>query len=212
MSHDQPLAGKRILMFVGDIYEDLELWYPRLRLQEAGARVVVAGHKAGQTYSGKNGYPCVSDAAYHEMREVDFEGLVIPGGFMPDKLRRDPHILQLVRDFAAAGKLVAAICHGGWIPISAKVYQGVRVTGSPGIKDDLVNAGAIWEDQAVVIDRHFVSSRKPDDLPEFCRGILQVMCGNRSIVSLIRGSFRFPGSGPSSLGKGREATQAESPG
>jgi len=99
----------------------------------------------------------------------------LPGGFMPDKLRRDPHVLQIVRDFASEGKLVAAICHGGWIPISAGVYRGVRVTGSPGIKDDLVNAGAIWEDASVVIDRNFVCSRKPDDLPDFCRGILQVM-------------------------------------
>ena len=170
----EPLDGKRILMFVDDIYEDLELWYPKLRLLEAGAAVVVSGPQAQRTYSGKNGYPCVSDATIAEMKAADFDGLVVPGGFMPDKLRRDGVVLQLVRDFAASGKLVAAICHGGWIPISAGVYQGVRVTGSPGIKDDLVNAGAIWDDAAVVVDRHFVSSRKPDDLPDFCRGILQV--------------------------------------
>jgi protease I len=177
MSTDRPLAGKRILTFVGDIYEDLELWYPKLRLIEAGAEVVVAGEKAGAKYEGKNGYPCTSDAAIAEMRAADFHGVVVPGGFMPDKLRRDPHVLELVRGFAASGKLVAAICHGGWIPISAGVYRGVRVTGSPGIKDDLVNAGAIWEDAAVVVDRHFVSSRKPDDLPDFCRAILEVMRG-----------------------------------
>jgi protease I len=171
----EPLAGKRILTFVGDIYEDLELWYPKLRLIEAGAKVVVAGEKAGHKYEGKNGYPCVSDAAIAEMNAADFDGVVVPGGFMPDKLRRDPQVLKLVRDFAAAGKLVAAICHGGWIPISAGVYRGIRVTGSPGIKDDLVNAGATWEDAAVVVDRHFVSSRKPDDLPDFCRAILQVL-------------------------------------
>ena len=173
--NDQPLSGRRILTFVGDIYEDLELWYPKLRLIEAGAEVVVAGEKARHKYAGKNGYPCVSDAAIADMNAADFAGVVVPGGFMPDKLRRDPKVLQLVRDFAAAKKLVAAICHGGWIPISAGVYRGVKVTGSPGIKDDLVNAGAIWEDAPVVIDRHFVSSRKPDDLPEFCRGILQVL-------------------------------------
>jgi protease I len=175
MPSDLPLAGKRILTFVGDIYEDLELWYPKLRLIEAGAAVVVAGQRANEKYAGKNGYPCVSDEAIARMRHTDFHGLVVPGGFMPDKLRRDPDVLQLVRDFADAGKLVAAICHGGWIPISAGVYRGVRVTGSPGIKDDLVNAGAIWEDAPVVIDRHFVSSRKPDDLPDFCRGMLQVL-------------------------------------
>jgi protease I len=170
-----PLSGRRILTFVGDIYEDLELWYPKLRLIEAGAEVVVAGEKARERYSGKNGYPCVAEAAIADMRAADFAGVVVPGGFMPDKLRRDPKVLSLVRDFASANKLVAAICHGGWIPISAGVYRGVRVTGSPGIKDDLVNAGAIWEDAPVVIDRHFVSSRKPDDLPDFCRGILQVL-------------------------------------
>jgi protease I len=175
MPLDQPLSGQRVLMFVGDIYEDLELWYPKLRLIEAGAQVVVAGAEANHTYSGKNGYPCVSDGAIAEVRAGNFHGLVVPGGFMPDKLRRDPQVLQLVRDFAESGKLVAAICHGGWIPISARVYRGVRVTGSPGIKDDLINAGATWEDAPVVIDRHFVSSRKPDDLPDFCRGILQVM-------------------------------------
>ena len=175
MAANLPLSGKRVLILVGDIYEDLELWYPKLRLIEAGAEVVVAGPGGGKIYAGKNGYPCQSDALIAEMKAADFDGLVVPGGFMPDKLRRDPVVLQLVRDFAESNKLVAAICHGGWIPISAKVYEGVRVTGSPGIKDDLVSAGAIWEDSAVVIDRHFVSSRKPDDLPEFCRGMLQVL-------------------------------------
>jgi protease I len=179
MPTERPLAGKRFLIFVDDIYEDLELWYPKLRLIEAGGAVIVAGQKAGQNYEGKNGYPCVADAAIAEVRAADFHGLVIPGGFMPDKLRRDPKVLALVREFAEAEKLVAAICHGGWIAISAGVYRGVRVTGSLGIKDDLVNAGAIWEDAPVVVDRHFVSSRKPADLPDFCRGILSAMAGVR---------------------------------
>ena len=174
---DSPLTCKRILCFVGDIYEDLELWYPKLRLQEAGAEVVLAGPEAGQKYDGKHGYPCVSDAAISEMNSADFDGVICPGGFMPDKLRRDPKVLSLIAEFHAAGKLVAAICHGGWMPISAKVYDGVRVTGSPGIKDDLINAGAVWEDASVVVDRHFVSSRKPDDLPDFCKGMLQVLGG-----------------------------------
>jgi protease I len=172
---DQPLLNQAILMFTGDIYEDMELWYPKYRLQEAGANVVVAGEKGGHTYAGKHGYPNKSDASYHDVKSNDFNGLVVPGGFMPDKLRRDPVVLRLVREFAEAGKLVAAICHGGWIPISAGVYRGVQVTGSPGIKDDLINAGALWSDAPVVIDRHFVSSRKPDDLPEFCRGLLAVL-------------------------------------
>ena len=168
------LTDKHILMFVDDVYEDLELWYPKLRLIEAGARVNVAGRKAAAVYQGKHGYPCASDAAISDLEADDFDGVVIPGGFMPDKLRRDPKVLDLVRRIAGANKLTAAICHGGWIAISAGVYRGVRVTGSLGIKDDLVNAGAIWEDKPVVVDRHFVSSRKPDDLPQFCRGILQV--------------------------------------
>jgi protease I len=174
---DQPLQNKRILILVGDIYEDLELWYPRLRMIEAGAEVVVAGLEAGRKYAGKHSYPCIADAAIADVSAADFDGLIVPGGFMPDQLRRDPQVLSLVRDFDAAGKLIAAVCHGGWIPISAGVYRGVHTTGSPGIKDDLVNAGAIWEDGSVVIDRHFVSSRKPDDLPDFCRAILQVLSG-----------------------------------
>jgi protease I len=182
MTAELPLAGQRFLCFVGDIYEDLELWYPRLRLIEAGAEVVVAGPRAGAAYAGKNGYPCVADAAIAEVRAADFDGLIVPGGFMPDKLRRDPKVLALVGEFASAGKLVAAICHGGWIPISAGVYRGVRVTGSEGIKDDLVNAGAIWEDAAVVVDRHFISSRKPDDLPDFCRAILKFQVERKSPV------------------------------
>lgn len=175
MSENRCLSSHRILSFVGDIYEDLELWYPKLRMIEAGAEVVVAGPQAGVNYDGKNGYPCVSDTAIDDMNAADFTGLLVPGGFMPDKLRRDPKVLQLVRDFHEAGKLVAAICHGGWIPISAGVYKGIQVTGSPGIKDDLINAGAIWNDAAVVIDRNHVSSRRPDDLPEFCRGMIEVL-------------------------------------
>jgi protease I len=165
----------RILIFVGEIYEDLELWYPKLRLIEAGAEVVIAGSKAGEIYRGKNGYPCSADASLTEVRAEDFDGLVVPGGFMPDKLRRDPVVLQIVRDFHASKKLIAAICHGGWIPISAGVYRGVRVTGSPGIKDDLVNAGAVWSDEPAVIDGHFVSSRSPNDLPDFCRASIKVL-------------------------------------
>lgn len=169
------LDGVRILAFVGDIYEDLELWYPKLRMEEAGAHVTLAGPKAGIEYSGKHGYPCLSDAAIADMDFDDFDGVLCPGGFMPDKLRRDSKVLELVHGFHAQKKLVAAICHGGWIPISAKVYDGVRVTGSPGIKDDLINAGAIWEDAPVVVDRHFVSSRKPDDLPQFCKAMIQIL-------------------------------------
>ena len=171
---DMPLVGKNVLILVGDIYEDLELWYPKLRLIEAGASVVVAGPEALVKYAGKNGYPCVSDARIDAMQEVSFDALVVPGGFMPDKLRRDPVVLDLVRAFHLAKKPIAAICHGGWIPISAGVYRGIKVTGSPGIKDDLINAGALFEDSAVVVDGNHVTSRKPDDLPDFCRELIKL--------------------------------------
>jgi len=169
------LEGVRMLVIVGEDYEDLELWYPKLRLEEAGAHVTVAGSIQGRTYAGKHGYPCTSDAAIGDMEAADFQGILLPGGWMPDKLRRDEKVLDLTRECAAHGKLVAAICHGGWIPISAGVYRGVRVTGSPGIKDDLMNAGAIWEDSPVVVDRHFVSSRKPSDLPAFMAAIVELL-------------------------------------
>ena len=175
MSANQQLATIRVLCLVGDSYEDLELWYPKLRIEEASGHVTLAGRQQGHEYTGKHGYPCVSDAAIGDMEADDFHGILIPGGWMPDSLRRDPKVLQLVRDFANHGKLVAAICHGGWIPISAGVYRGIRVTGSPGIQDDLINAGAIWEDAPVVVDRHFVSSRRPSDLPAFGSAILSVL-------------------------------------
>jgi protease I len=193
----------RVLALVGDDYEDLELWYPKLRLEEAGSHVTVAGAMQGRTYSGKHGYPCTSDAAIADMEAADFHGLVVPGGWMPDTLRRDEKVLDLVRDFAAQGKLVAAICHGGWIPISAGVYRGVRVTGSPGIKDDLMNAGAIWEDAPVVVDRHFISSRKPADLPAFMAAIVDFLttavpawAAGRSIVHAPALSGPLVHSGP----------------
>ncbi len=169
------LNGKRYLIFVEAEYEDLELWYPKLRLEEAGAEVLVAGPKAKKTYRGKHGYPCQSDVEISDMNADDFQGVICPGGWAPDKLRRDEKVLDLLRKFTNAGKLVAAICHGGWMPISAGVYEGVTVTGSPGIKDDLINAGAIWEDAEVVVDRQFVSSRRPSDLPAFCAAMLELI-------------------------------------
>ncbi|QDT03005.1 Putative cysteine protease YraA [Rubripirellula lacrimiformis] len=176
MTHNElPIQGQSVLILTGEIYEDLELWYPKLRLEEAGGKVVLAGPDANTHYNGKHGYPCTSDTAIADMRADDFDALVVPGGFMPDKLRRDKAVLDLVRAFDAAKKPIAAICHGGWIPISAGVYKDVRVTGSPGIRDDLVNAGAIYEDASVVVDGHHVTSRRPDDLPDFCRELLALM-------------------------------------
>lgn len=166
----------RYAVLVGDDYEDLELWYPKLRLEEAGHEVVLAGlEKGGTGYRGKHGYPATSDARIEDLRAADLDGIVIPGGWMPDKLRRFDSVKQLVRDLAAAGKLVASICHGPWVVQSAGLARGLRMTSSPGIRDDLVYAGAEWVDAAVVVDGSFVTSRKPADLPEFLRGVLGVI-------------------------------------
>lgn len=165
----------QVLIFIEDAYEDMELMYPLYRLQEAGYQVVIAGPKAGKLYTGKNGYPYTSHAAIADQNSADFAGVICAGGWMPDKLRRDPKVKSLIAEFHRDHKLIAAICHGGWMPISAGVYKGVKVTGSLGIKDDLVNAGGIFEDSPCVVDRHFVSSRKPDDLPEFMIGVLKVL-------------------------------------
>ena len=171
------LRDCRILIFAGSDYEDLELWYPKLRLEEEGVHVTLAAPEVGLTYRGKHGYPCQADATIADMEASDFHGVVCPGGWMPDKLRRDPKVIELLKEFDASEKMVAAVCHGGWMPISANIYRGVRVTGSPGIKDDLINAGATWEDSEVVVDRHHISSRRPSDLPAFCRAMLAFLEG-----------------------------------
>ncbi len=165
---------KTILTFVDDIYEDLELWYPLLRLQEAGFETKIAALEL-KTYTGKHGYPAKSDLLLKNANSHDFAGLLIPGGFMPDKLRRDEKVLSLTREFHQQGKLVAFICHGGWIPISAKILKGKRATGSLGIKDDLENAGAIWVNEPVVIDGNLISSRTPRDLAPFAKAMVDLL-------------------------------------
>ena len=162
---------RSVLALVDEVYEDLELWYPKLRLEEAGWTTRLAG-PARATFTGKHGYPATADLLIAEARSAEFAGLLIPGGFMPDKLRRDPQVLALTREFFTAGKLVAFICHGGWIPISAKILRGRRVTGSLGIKDDLENAGATWVDAPVVVDANLISSRTPRDLAPFAQAMV----------------------------------------
>lgn len=166
--------SKTVLAFVDDIYEDLELWYPKLRLEEAGYKVSVASMNPG-TFKGKHGYPAKSDRLIADARTEDFCGLLIPGGFMPDKLRRIKEVLNLTHDFYKEGKLVAFICHGGWIPVSAGIIKGKKVTGSRGIKDDLENAGGIWVDKPVVQDGNLISSRTPVDLPAFGRAMVDFL-------------------------------------
>ena len=165
---------KQVLAFVDDAYEDLELWYPKLRLESAGWPVRLAALEL-RTFAGKHGYPATADLSLTEARSHEYAGLLIPGGFMPDKLRRLPQVLELTRQFHEQGKLIAFICHGGWIPVSARILRGRRVTGSPGIKDDLENAGGLWEDAPVVVDGNLVSSRGPKDLPLFGEAMLLVL-------------------------------------
>ena len=165
------LAGKTILFFAGPLYEDLELWYPKIRLEEEGARTVVAG-TGEKTYQGKRGYPLTVDTNVDQIEAGDFDGLVIPGGYAPDIMRRSPKLLQLTRDIYEADKPVAFICHAGWVPISAGIVRGKRGTSVGAIRDDLVNAGMLWEDSPVVVDGNLISSRTPADLPDFMRALI----------------------------------------
>jgi protease I len=168
------LKGKRIAILVDQMYQEMEVWYPLYRFREAGAEVVVVAAKGGESYSSKLGYPCKSDISYDAARAEDFDGVLAPGGFAPDFIRRHPRAIEFVRQVAEQGKLTAAICHGPWVLCSAGVLRGRRATSFFAIKDDVVNAGAHWEDSEVVVDENIVTSRKPDDLPAFCLACVAV--------------------------------------
>jgi protease I len=172
------LNGKTILFFAGPLYEDLELWYPKIRLEEEGAKTVIAG-TGEKTYQGKRGYPLTADTSVDEITADRFDGLVIPGGYAPDIMRRSKKLLQLTREIYEAGKPVAFICHAGWVPISAGIVRGKRGTSVGAIKDDLVNAGLIWEDSPVVVDGNLISSRTPADLGVFCQAIIAALAESR---------------------------------
>jgi protease I len=165
------LKGKKVLFFAAPLYEDLELWYPKIRLEEEGAQCIVAG-LGEPTYQGKRGYPVTPDTTVDKVSAGEFDGLVIPGGYAPDILRRHRKVLELTREIFEAGKPVAYICHAGWVPISAGIVRGRRGTSVGAIKDDLVNAGMIWEDSPVVVDGNMITSRTPADLGPFCRAII----------------------------------------
>jgi protease I len=169
------LNGARVAILAEDLYEDLELWYPYHRLREAGAEPVLAGTGTKATYASKHGYPCTVHADIQTLKADGFDGVVVPGGFSPDKLRRHPAVLQFVRDIHAAGRPVAAICHGPWVLISAGILRGRTVTGVSAIRDDLTNAGATYVDREVVVDGLLVTSRTPEDLPAFLREILAAL-------------------------------------
>jgi protease I len=165
------LTGKRVAVLVEDLYEDLELWYPALRMKEAGADVSIVGAGAKETYESKHGYPASADASADDVSAGSFDAVVIPGGYAPDRMRRCGPMVKFVRDMFKQGKVVAAICHAGWMLVSAGVLEGKRATSFFAIRDDMVNAGAQWENAEVVVDGNLITSRTPDDLPAFCREI-----------------------------------------
>lgn len=172
--HTHPMDGKRVALPIGPLFEDVEATYPLYRLREAGAEVTIVGTEAEQTVTGKKGQSLRTEKAAADLSVDDVDVLVLPGGYGPDKLRTDDGIKRLVRGMDEAGKPIAFICHAGWIPASAGVLSGRRVTSYPSIVDDMRNAGADWVDEAVVVDGNLISSRKPDDLPAFLEAIIEV--------------------------------------
>ena len=169
------LRGKRIAVLAADLYQEMEIWYPLLRFREDGAETVAVGAEAGKTYSSKKGYPVVADMSIADVHAKDFDAVVIPGGWAPDTLRQDERMLNFVREMDKAGKVVAAICHAGWVLCSADILRGRKATCFKAIKDDMVHAGAEYVNEEVVVDRNLISSRMPTDLPAFCREIVKAL-------------------------------------
>lgn len=169
------LQGKRVAILAENLYEDLELWYPLVRLREEGAEVVVVAPRAGETYTSKHGYPVKSDLAADAVDASRFDAVLIPGGYSPDHMRRHPAMVRLVREADQQGKVVAAICHAGWMLASAGILRGRTITSFYSIKDDVVNAGATYVDQEVVRDGNLITSRFPADLPAYMREIVKAL-------------------------------------
>ncbi len=164
----------RVAILVENDYQDQEVWYPLYRLKEEGHETVVVGPRSVE-YRSKYGYPVKTEVAASELVPGDLAGVVIPGGWAPDRLRQDPGVLRIVKELFAKQRVVASICHGGWVLASAGVARGRRLTSYQAIRDDMVNAGAEWVDQEVVRDGNLITSRKPDDLPAFCREIIKAL-------------------------------------
>ena len=170
------LKGKTIGILVGPGYEDLEFWVPYMRMREEGADIAVISTKSGETYRSKSGGLIVkSQFTADELRAGQLTALLVPGGWAPDKLRRDQNILNLVREMDASGKILGFICHAGWVAASAGICRGKRVTGSKGIKDDMQNAGAIWEDRSAFRDGNLVWGRVVEDIPDYCRELVKAL-------------------------------------
>jgi len=169
------LQGKRVAILAENLYQEMELWVPYYRLKEEGAEVKVVGAGGAKSFTSKHGYPVSVDVQADAVSAVEFDAVVVPGGYAPDMMRRHEAMVRLVREAAQHGKVVAAICHAGWMLASAGVVKGRKVTSFFSIKDDMVNAGGQWVDQEVVVDGTLITSRKPDDLPAFCREIVKAL-------------------------------------
>jgi protease I len=168
------LKGKKIAVLAENIYQEIELWVPYYRLKEEGAEVKVVGTGA-KSYTSKLGYPVNADLSADEAKATDFDGIIIPGGYAPDLMRRSPSMVKLVKDAVQQGRVVAAICHGAWMLVSAGVLKGKTATCFFSIRDDVANAGAHYVDQEVVVDGTLITSREPKDLPAFCREVIKAM-------------------------------------
>jgi protease I len=169
------LKGKKVVVLIENNYQDLEFWVPYYRLKEEGVEVTVVGSGSSRTYTSKYGYPVDADREAKEIDISKFDGVVIPGGYAPDLMRRYPEMVGIVREAHQKGKVIAAICHAGWMLVSAGILKGKKATGFFAIKDDLVNAGAHYVDEEVVRDGNLITSRKPDDLPAFCRETIEAL-------------------------------------
>lgn len=169
------LKGKKIIILVENLYQDLELWVPYYRLKEEGAEITIVGSGSARSYTSKYGYPVEVDREAREIDLAHYDGVIIPGGYAPDLMRRYSEMVRIVREAYEKGKVVAAICHAGWMLASAGILKGKRVTGFFAIKDDLVHAGAEYVDAEVVKDGKLITSRKPDDLPAFCREVIKAL-------------------------------------
>ncbi len=172
---EQQLVGRKVAVFLDEGFEDLEFWVTVMRLREEGAEVTVVGTSAGTTVRGKNGLQASSDAAAADVSAADFDSVIVPGGWAPDKLRRHAEVTDLVRDAYGAGKIVGLICHAGLVGISAGIVKDHRATGSLGIKDDLVNAGATWVDEPAFRDGNLVWGRVVEDIPAWCRVLVEAI-------------------------------------
>jgi protease I len=169
------MAGKKAAIMVDEMYQVLEVWYPYYRLIEGGVDVDFVAAEANKQYHSKEGYPCVSGASVKEASANDYDCMVVPGGFAPDFMRRSADVIKFAKDMVDAGKVIAAICHGGWLLCSTNVYKGKKATCFMAIKDDIKNAGAEYVDAECVVDGNLITSRKPDDLPAFCAAILKAL-------------------------------------